>query len=158
MKHVRAWALKGSLTLELNNCPGNWGDIQVKIYLLTQVVLYTKTNGPCATVMWALTNNTTVLFIDTQAHQGGTKQEDKGSRKATYQVRLAPYVRGHLRWCLVSSEGLNLLVAHWQIMYRILIVSYFFCLCHAVWCLLSIIRTIVITDPCVCDCPCDRLV
>ena len=41
-------------------------------------------------------------------------------------------VRGHLGWCLVSSEGLNLLVACWQIVYRIPTVPYFSCLCHAV--------------------------
>ena len=61
----------------------------MKLDLITQVVLYTKTNGPCAMVMWALTNNTTVLFIDIQAHQGGDRQEGKEGGKATYQVRLA---------------------------------------------------------------------
>jgi len=73
-------------------------------------------------------------------------------------VTLQTGIRGHLGWCLVSSKGLNLLVAHWQIVYRIPIVSYFSYLWHAVQCLLSIIRTIVITDLCACDCPCDHLV
>ena len=53
------------------------GDIRVRIFLPTQVVLYTKTNGPCTTVMWALTNNITVLIIDHQAHQGILKREGK---------------------------------------------------------------------------------
>jgi len=51
----------------------------VEIYLSTQVVLYTKTNGPYALVTCTLTNNTTVLIIDHQAHQGGLKREDKES-------------------------------------------------------------------------------
>ena len=58
-------------------------------------------------------------------------------------------VRGHLGWYLVSSEGLNLLVVYWQIVYHIPIIPYFSCLYHVVRCLLSIIRTIVITDLCV---------
>jgi len=61
----------------------------VKLDLTTQAVLYTKTDGLCATVTRALTNNTTVLFIDTQAHQGEDRQEGKEGGKATYQVRLA---------------------------------------------------------------------
>jgi len=63
----------------LGNGPGSKGDIRVKIYLLAQVVLYTKTNGLCALVMYTLTINTTVLIIDHQAHQGGLKREDKKS-------------------------------------------------------------------------------
>jgi len=55
------------------------GDIQVKLNLTIQAVLYTKTDGPCATVTWALTINTTVLFIDQQAHQGGLKRKGKKS-------------------------------------------------------------------------------
>ena len=51
----------------------------MKLNLTTQAVLYTKTNGLCATVMWALTINTTVLFIDQQAHQGRLKREGKES-------------------------------------------------------------------------------
>jgi len=78
------------LTLKLGNGPENWDDIQVKPDLTTQAALYTKTNGLYATVTWALTNNTTVLFIDTQAHQGGNRQEGKEDKKTTYQVRLAP--------------------------------------------------------------------
>ena len=70
--------------------PRSWGDIWVKLDLTTQAVLYTKTDGLCAAVTWALTNNTTVLFIDTQAHQGEDRQESKEGRKVTYQVRLAP--------------------------------------------------------------------
>ena len=50
----------------------------MRIFLLTQVVLYTKTNGPCTVVTCTLTNNTTVLIIDSQAHQGGLKREGKG--------------------------------------------------------------------------------
>ena len=61
----------------------------MKLDLTTQAVLYTKTDGLCAAVTWALTNNTTVLFIDTQAHQGRDRQEGKKGGKATYQVRLA---------------------------------------------------------------------
>jgi len=63
----------------LDKSPRSKGDIQVEIYLLTQVVLYTKTNGPCAIVTYTLTNNTTVLIIDHQAHQGRLKREDKES-------------------------------------------------------------------------------
>jgi len=62
----------------LGKSPGSRGDIQVRIFLLTQVVLYTKTNGPCTAVMCTLTNNTTVLIIDTQAYQDKGKREDKG--------------------------------------------------------------------------------
>jgi len=51
----------------------------VKLNPTTQVVLYTKTDGPYAAVMWALTINTTVLFIDQQAHQGELKREGKES-------------------------------------------------------------------------------
>jgi len=63
----------------LGKSPGSKGDIRVKLNLTTQVVLYTKTNGLCTAVMWALTINTTVLFIDQQAHQGGLKREGKKS-------------------------------------------------------------------------------
>ena len=63
----------------LGKSPKSKGDIRVKLNLTTQAVLYTKTNGPCATVTWALTINTTVLFIDQQAHQGGLKREGKES-------------------------------------------------------------------------------
>jgi len=62
----------------------------VKLDLTTQAVLYTKTDGLYAAITWVLTNNTTVLFIDAQAHQGRNRQEDKEGGKATYQVRLAP--------------------------------------------------------------------
>jgi len=55
----------------LGKSPRSKGDIQVKLNLTTQAVLYTKTNGPCTAVTRALTINTTVLFIDQQAHQGG---------------------------------------------------------------------------------------
>jgi len=48
----------------------SWDDIWVKLDLTTQAVLYTKTDSLCAAVTWALTNNTTVLFIDAQAYQG----------------------------------------------------------------------------------------
>jgi len=58
--------------------PGSKGDIRVKIFLPTQVVFYTKTNGLCSIVMCTLTNNTTVLIIDSQAHQGRVKREGKG--------------------------------------------------------------------------------
>ena len=51
----------------------------MKLDLTTQAILYTKTNGPYTAVMWALTINTTVLFIDQQAHQGGLKREGKES-------------------------------------------------------------------------------
>ena len=51
----------------------------MKIDLLTQVALYTKANSPCALVMCTLTNNTTVLFIDQQAHQDGHRREGKKS-------------------------------------------------------------------------------
>jgi len=78
------------LTLKLGNSPRSWGNIWVKLDLTTQVVLYTKTDGLCTTVMWALTNNTTVLFIDAQAHQDRDRQEGKEDGKATYQVRLVP--------------------------------------------------------------------
>jgi len=63
----------------LGKSPGSKGDIWVKLNLTTQVVLYTKTNGLCAAVMWALTINTTVLLIDQQAHQGELKREGKES-------------------------------------------------------------------------------
>ena len=48
----------------------------MKLDLTTQAVLYTKT--------WALTNNTTVLFIDAQAYQGRDRWEGKEGGKATY--------------------------------------------------------------------------
>ena len=51
----------------------------MKLNLTTQAVLYTKTDGPCTVVTWALTINTTVLFIDQQTHQGGLKREGKES-------------------------------------------------------------------------------
>ena len=51
----------------------------MKLDLTTQAILYTKTDGPYTAVMWALTINTTVLFIDQQAHQGGLKREGKES-------------------------------------------------------------------------------
>jgi len=63
----------------LGNGPGSKGDIQVKLDLTTQVVLYTKTNGLCTIVTCILTINTTVLIINHQAHQGGLKREDKES-------------------------------------------------------------------------------
>ena len=63
----------------LGKSPRSKGDIQVKLNLTTQVVLYTKTDGPYTTVIWALTINTTVLFIDQQAHQGRLKREGKES-------------------------------------------------------------------------------
>ena len=49
----------------------------MKLDLTIQAVLYTKTNGLCAAVTWALTINITVLIIDHQAHQGGLRREDK---------------------------------------------------------------------------------
>jgi len=58
----------------------------VKLDLTTQAVLYTKTNGLCTAITWALTNNTTVLFIDTQAHQGRDRQESKEGGKATTKL------------------------------------------------------------------------
>ena len=73
----------------LGKSPRSRGDIQVKLYLTTQAVLYTKTDGLCTTVTWALTNNTTVLFINTQAYQGKDRQEGKKNGKTTYQIRLA---------------------------------------------------------------------
>jgi len=51
----------------------------VKLDLTTQVVFYTKTDGPHVIVTCTLTINTTVLIIDHQAHQGGLKKEDKES-------------------------------------------------------------------------------
>ena len=63
----------------LGKSPRSKGDIQVKLNLTTQVVLYTKTDGPYTAVIWALTINTTVLFIDQQAHQGRLKREGKES-------------------------------------------------------------------------------
>ena len=39
------------LTLMLGKSPGSKGDIQVKLNLTTQVVLYTKTDSPCTAVM-----------------------------------------------------------------------------------------------------------
>ena len=63
----------------LGKSPGSKGDIWVRIFLPTQVALYTKANGLCTLVTCTLTNNTTVLIIDTQAHQGGLKREDKES-------------------------------------------------------------------------------
>ena len=61
----------------LGKGPRSRGDIQVKIYLPTQATIYTKADGPCAAVTWALTNSITVLFIDSQAHQGGASREGK---------------------------------------------------------------------------------
>ena len=63
----------------LDKSPKNKGNIRVKLNLTTQAVLYTKTDGLCTVVMWALTINTTVLFIDQQAHQGGLRREGKES-------------------------------------------------------------------------------
>ena len=63
----------------LGKSPRSKSDIRVKLDLTTQAVLYTKTDGPCIAVMWALTINTTVLFIDQQAYQGRLKREDKES-------------------------------------------------------------------------------
>jgi len=63
----------------LGKSPRSKGDIRVKLNLTTQALLYTKTDGLCTAVTWALTINTTVLFIDQQAHQGGLKREDKES-------------------------------------------------------------------------------
>jgi len=63
----------------LGKSPRSKGDIRVKLNLTTQALLYTKTDGPCTAVTWALTINTTVLFIDQQAHQGGLKRESKES-------------------------------------------------------------------------------
>jgi len=63
----------------LGKSPESKGDIQVKLNLTTQAVLYTKTNSPYTAVMWALTINTTVLFIDQQAHQGRLMREGKKS-------------------------------------------------------------------------------
>jgi len=60
----------------------------VKLYLTTQAVLYTKTDGPCTAVMWALTNNTTVLIIDSQAYQDRASREDKEEWEGISQVRL----------------------------------------------------------------------
>ena len=39
------------LTLMLGKSSESKGDIRVKLNLTTQVVLYTKTNGPCTAVM-----------------------------------------------------------------------------------------------------------
>ena len=63
----------------LDKSPRNKGNIRVKLNLTTQAVLYTKTDGLYTVVMWALTINTTVLFIDQQAHQGGLRREGKES-------------------------------------------------------------------------------
>jgi len=63
----------------LGKSPGSKDDIWVKLDLTIQAVLYTKTNGLCTAVTWALTINTTVLFIDQQAHQGRLKREGKKS-------------------------------------------------------------------------------
>jgi len=63
----------------LGKSPRSKGDIRVKLDLTIQAVLYTKTNGPCTAVTWTLTINTTVLFIDQQAYQGGLKREGKES-------------------------------------------------------------------------------
>jgi len=63
----------------LGKSPGSKGDIQVKLDLTTQAVLYTKTDGPCTVVTCTLTINTTVLIIDHQAHQGRLKRESKES-------------------------------------------------------------------------------
>ena len=63
----------------LGKSPRSKGDIQVKLNLTIQAVLYTKTDGPCTIVTWALTINTTVILIDQQAHQGGLKKEGKKS-------------------------------------------------------------------------------
>ena len=63
----------------LGKSPRSKGDIRVKLNPTIQVVLYTKTDGPCAAIMWVLTINTTVLFIDQQAHQGELKREGKES-------------------------------------------------------------------------------
>ena len=69
--------------------PRSRGDIRVKIFLPTQVVLYTKTNSLCATVTCTLTNNTTVLIIDSQACQGRVKREKvREGRKASHELGL----------------------------------------------------------------------
>jgi len=61
----------------LGKGPGSRGDIQVKIYLPTQATIYTVADGLCTAVTWALTNNTTVLFIESQAYQGRASREGK---------------------------------------------------------------------------------
>jgi len=68
----------------LGKSPGSKDDIRVKLNLTTQVILYTKTNSLCAAVTWVLTINTTVLFIDQQACQGGLKREGE-CRKASHE-------------------------------------------------------------------------
>jgi len=73
----------------LGKSPRSRGDIRMKIFLLTQVVLYTKTNSLYTTVTCTLTNNTTVLIIDPQAHQGRLKREDKRRWEGISRVRLA---------------------------------------------------------------------
>ena len=68
-------------------------------------------------------------------------------------------IRGHhLGYCLVSPVSLYLLRVLYLFMYHILMVPCFSCLCHAVQCFLFYFRTIVITDPCTCDCAYDCLV
>jgi len=68
-------------------------------------------------------------------------------------------VRGqHLGSCLVSPVSSYLLEALYLFVYCISIVLSFFCLYHAVRCLLFYLRTIVITNPCAYDCLWDCLV
>jgi len=62
-------------------------------------------------------------------------------------------IRGHLGYCLVSPVSLYLLRVLYPFVYCVPIVPYFSCLCYVVQCLLFYSRTIVITDPCACNCP-----
>jgi len=59
-----------------------------------------------------------------------------------YHSNLSVYpewCKGTSRIMLSKFWGSVLLMAQWQIMYRTPIVSDFFCLCYAVWCLLLVI-------------------
>jgi len=62
-------------------------------------------------------------------------------------------IRGHLGYCLVSPVSLYLLRVLYPFVYCVPIVPYFSYLCYVVQCLLFYSRTIVITDPCTCNCP-----
>jgi len=83
----------------------------MKLDLTTQVVLYTKTNGPCTLVTCTLTINTTVLTINHQAHQGGLKREDKESMRKHLTNTWNSPLGGSLTYNLGCSLGYPLTTA-----------------------------------------------
>ena len=135
---------------------------QCQVLKLTALHFEYATNtvalGSCTLTVYNWPKHTSVIMSSPSGDLTRTLPPPISKRTPLSSSLERDIVRGHLGWCLVSSESLNLLVAYWQIVYHIPIIPYFSCLCHAVRCLLSIFRTTRITDPCTCDCPCDCLV